>query len=175
MRPGPVLRRDVDGAPSDGTHGAVTIANATSSSFDWGMTAQALHDYDTDAVIVQIEGSAYVYFYTDDFDDWDTNLVSPGGADITSVSFCFDQKEGPDPTPAPTPTPIADADRDAGADAHAHADPHRHPDADGHAGLRPVRVPDHRPDRLRGARRLRLDHRQWLRRDERWRARDQPR
>jgi hypothetical protein len=94
----------VDGAPTDGTHGAVTIANATSSSFDWGMTAQALHDYDTDAVIVQTAASAYVYFYADAGDDGDINLVSPDGADITSVSFCFDQKDGPDRTPAPSPT-----------------------------------------------------------------------
>jgi hypothetical protein len=108
----------IDGTPGNGTtsNGVVDITNATDFSFDWAINPAYLGEYVASAVIVKGGPNAYVYFYADSTDTFDTNLQSPdneGGqqAAISHVEFCFDKKDiepTPTPTVEPTPTPTVE-------------------------------------------------------------------
>lgn len=66
----------------DGTHGAITISNSDSKTFDW----EIAEGYAVCAVIVKAGTGAYVYYYDDATSD--DGLVAPWGKDISHATFC---------------------------------------------------------------------------------------
>jgi hypothetical protein len=71
----------------------IRISNASATKFDWALQTEA--HINMAVVIVQGGGNSNVYTYDylqQGLDDSDTGLRAPGGAAITKVEFCLDDK-----------------------------------------------------------------------------------
>ncbi|MBM3678678.1 MAG: hypothetical protein FJW96_12480, partial [Actinobacteria bacterium] len=83
---------------ADGTYasGWLVVHGSTATSFNWRLTSTGNSAVNMAVVIVEGGGQSAIHTY----DDWENGvhngsgngLTAPGGAPITRVEFCFDDK-----------------------------------------------------------------------------------
>lgn len=83
---------------ADGVYssGWVRVSGSTGTAFDWRLTDEGLHIVNMAVVVVQGGGQSAVYTYdyaAGGADDEGLDLRAPGGASISKVEFCFDDKQ----------------------------------------------------------------------------------